>query len=504
MGTLDAVSLGALGFMGLYHIWLYCLRRREKAALYFGLLCLAFSMRTIARSELIPPLILPGLSRELSVALRYLGSSALLPLAASYVEKIYPDDVRFPVSRLAIAGWIAFTSLALTLGPNASSNVALYCEAFDLVVCALIMLVIIRAMRRKRFGSSTVALGCVPFLLSSLMEAHHVENFLRLRIFCQPATVILCFAQSWLLSARFAREMESTERLSTELALANKELLDLNHHLEERADMRTWELLESNRKLEAINTEIARMDEARRHLLANIAHDLRTPVTLIRGYAEAMLDGVIEGEENWKKYIELIRAKVDSLTILIEDLFELTQLEARKTTLDAETVDVLYLVEKLYKKHEADIREAGMVPRLALPELPCEKGPVYVSVDSDRIDRVLTNLYFNAIKFSPKGGEIVTGCSIGSKDATITVQDTGPGIPGEDLPFIFDRFYKSPRSRASTCGSGLGLSIAKEIVELHGGRIWVESTVGEGTTFFFTLPLVLSSDTHEKGPPPIT
>ncbi|NLA59951.1 MAG: hypothetical protein GX863_02475 [Firmicutes bacterium] len=498
MGTLDAAGLGALGFMGFCHTSLFLLRRREKPSLYFGLVCLAFSMRIISASQAISTRVFPGLSPELSITLRYISSSALLPLGAAYVENSFPDDVRFPVARFATAGWIAFLSFVLTLGPEPSSPVALFCGAFDLVICVFTLLVLIRAMKHRRFGSHAVALGSLAFLSYPLLDLPHFAGFLPWGRFFQPAIVILCFTQSCILSWRLARELESCERLSKELSLANKELLDLSHHLEERADLRTWELLESNRKLEAINSEIARMDEARRHLLANIAHDVRTPVTLIRGYAEAILDGVIEGEENWKKYIELIQSKVGSLTILIEDLFELTQLEARRTTLDAETVDVFDIIEKIYKKHEPDIKEAGMLPRLVLPDISGGKAPACVSVDPDRIDRVMSNLYFNAIKFSQRGGEIVTGCSIGPKEATITVQDKGPGIPEEDLPFIFDRFYKSPRSRASTSGSGLGLSIAKEIVELHGGRIWVESTVGEGTTFYFTLPLVLSSEPEEN------
>ncbi|MGI6667714.1 MAG: ATP-binding protein [Bacillota bacterium] len=486
----DASSFGALCFMGIYHICLFAQRRRDKSNLHFGLFCLAFSVRALFVGQKMAARVWPDLSWELEIALHYVASSALLPLAAAYVETSYPEDTRFSVTRFATAGWIAFASISLTTSPRTSTALALYYETFDAIICIFVLLVLVSATRNKRFGSQAMALGGLISMGSFALDFLYLEGLLHFGNFSQPGLVLLCFTQSYSLSVRFTRTMETVERLSEELSLTNKELIDLNRHLEERVDMRTSELLESNQKLEAINNEIARMDEARRHLLGNIAHDLRTPVTLIRGYAEAILDGVVEGQENQTKYLELMRAKVDSLTGLIEDLFELTQLESRRTAFNPQPVDVLDLIEKLYSKYEHDIERAGLTPRLVLPETHHGQAPSYVSADPDRIDRVLANLLFNAIKFSPKNGEIMVGCSVGPGEATVIVQDSGLGIPEGDIPFIFDRFYKSPRSRTSSAGSGLGLAIAKEIVALHNGRIWVESQLGKGTKICFTLPII--------------
>ncbi len=485
----DAASFGALSFMGIYHICLFTQRRGDKKNFYFGLLCVAFSARTVFVGQVMASRILPSLRWDQSLALQYFASSAILPLGAAYVEASYPDDVKFSVTRLATVGWIIFASISLTMSPMVSMRSTLYYEVFDFIVALFILSVLISAFRNRRSGSRTVALGCVVFMVSLLVDLLHYESMVRFSNFSQMGLVVLCFMQSYSLSVRFTEAMETVEHLSEQLSLMNKELTDLNRHLEERVDLRTTELLESNRKLEAINQEIARMDGARRQLLANIAHDLRTPVTLIGGYAEAILDGVIEGPKEQAKYLGLIRSKVADLTGLIEDLFELTQLESRRTAFDPQPVDVLDLIETLFTKYEHDIERAGLRPRLVLPELSGGGGPFYVNVDSDRIDRVLSNLLFNSAKFADKGTELVVGCSVSPKEAIVTVQDSGPGIAEEDIPFIFDRFYKSPRSRTGTPGSGLGLSIAKEIVALHNGRIWVESNLGEGSTFCFTLPL---------------
>ena len=178
---------------------------------------------------------------------------------------------------------------------------------------------------------------------------------------------------------------------------------------------------------------------------------------------------------------------VADLTRLIEDLLELNQLESRRTAFDPQHVDVLDLVEKLFSKYEHDIERAGLRPRLMLPESSGGEGRFYVNVDPDRIDRVLSNLIFNSAKFANKGGDLAVGCSVSPRRQRSPCVITGPESPKKTSVHLRQVLQVSEvkdcnaRKRAGAINS-------QEIVALHDGRIWVESKVGEGTTFYFTLP----------------
>lgn len=493
---IDMGSFGALGIMGIYNLCLFAKRKHDRSDLYFGLVCLAFSIRTLLMGQVILTLLFPRLSWAASIAVQYLFSSALLPLGIAYVETSYPDDVKIRVTPIATIVWLVFSAVSVTASPRVSTRVALCYVAFDVIICLFIFGILMRAVARKRPGAGAVAAGACVFVLAILVDMLYFQEILPIGNFSQLGLVFMCFMQSYALSVRFSGAFSEVEQLSKELASVNNDLTALNRHLESRVEERTAELLDSNRKLEAMNKEIARIEQSRKHLLANIAHDLRTPVTLIRGYSEAMLDGVVEGPEAKAKYLSLIRSKVEGLATLIENLFELTQLESRRTAFSPRIVDAVELIERLFRKYETDIEGAGLEPRLRLPD-PVSR-PACVNADTDHIDRVLSNLIYNAVKFTPKGGWVSVSCSyeypksganhMFPSAVVYRVQDNGPGIDEHDVPFIFDRFYKAPRARTSAAGSGLGLSIAKEIVELHGGRIWVESRKNEGSAFCFSLP----------------
>lgn len=269
-----------------------------------------------------------------------------------------------------------------------------------------------------------------------------------------------------------------------------------------------------------VEEDLLRIEKSRRHLLTNISHELRTPITSIQGYLEAMLDGVVAEPLRQWKYLKIIHSRVLALNRLIQDLFQLTQLESRQIAFNLYQIPVNNLLEHIYEKYEVDVKNAGL--NFAFENQALCESSVRVAVDPDRIEQVFANLIFNAIKHTPPGGSIAIGYEI-TADATqpsaiqgnlttdvniakniiseeqtrqnvlIKIKDTGSGIPQEDLPLIFERFYKGSKSRNSALGgSGLGLSIAKEIVEFHGGKIWAESKQGEGSTFCFTLPVCMS------------
>jgi len=230
---------------------------------------------------------------------------------------------------------------------------------------------------------------------------------------------------------------------------------------------------------------LEREEQLREDLMANIAHELRTPLSVIRGSLEAFLDGVYDlTDEN----IASVYQETILLERLVDDLRELSLAEAGKLRLEVQQ----FAPEALVSETANFFQAAAQTKKIDLvthsePELPTVRG------DFQRLKQVLHNLLSNALRYTPAGGriEISVRRLWGTPDQiAISVHDSGPGIPGQDLPHLFDRFYRGDTSRArSTGGSGLGLTIAKEIVEAHGGRIWAESRPGEGSTFTVTLPV---------------
>jgi signal transduction histidine kinase len=229
-------------------------------------------------------------------------------------------------------------------------------------------------------------------------------------------------------------------------------------------------------------TELRRLERLRRELTANVSHELRTPLTSIKGFAETLLGGAMRDEATGRRFLEIIDKEANRLVKLVDDLLDLSRLEDKRISLQLGPVEVGALVDETLTR----LRPLAGARTFELRAPPEE---VVALADRDRLSQVLTNLLDNAIKFTPDGGRITIAWRCTDGEVEISVSDSGPGIAEEDLPRIFERFYKADRARpAHPGGSGLGLAITKHIVEAHGGRIAVASAPGGGTTFTVTLP----------------
>jgi len=223
-------------------------------------------------------------------------------------------------------------------------------------------------------------------------------------------------------------------------------------------------------------TELRQSERLRRELTANVSHELRTPLTSIKGFTETLLDGAVRDEETCRRFLTIINSEADRLVKLVDDLLDLSQLESKRATLDLRPVDVAALVAYTVDK----LRPLAQYSGLRLDQ---------VTADRDRLEQVLTNLIDNALKYTPAGGRVDVRVVPSNGEVEISVSDTGKGIGPDDLPHVFERFYRADRSRTrGSGGTGLGLAIARHIVEAHGGHIRVRSLLDEGTTFLFTLP----------------
>ncbi|MDT3700453.1 MAG: ATP-binding protein [Thermincola sp.] len=276
---------------------------------------------------------------------------------------------------------------------------------------------------------------------------------------------------------------------SADLEAQNLSLRQANQALEEKVRELSSNLEQTNRKLEKIGEELSRLEKSRRNLLSNISHDLRSPMTSIQGYVDAIIDGLVEDPVKQRDYLLRVRNKITGLYRLTEELFRLTKLEARQVEFIQRLVPVAKLLQNIYERYKLEVSAGEIHYELTVPAEFTSQWPM-ILIDTDHLDRVFANLILNAVKFTPQGGTIILSCDLSGHDVVFKVTDTGAGIAEKDLPFIFDRFYMGSKARTSTAGgSGLGLTIAKEVVEYHGGSIWAESKPGEGSTLLIKLPV---------------
>jgi signal transduction histidine kinase len=253
--------------------------------------------------------------------------------------------------------------------------------------------------------------------------------------------------------------------------------------LSQRVEISTHdEIGELGRAFNKMTDRLARLEELRRDMVSDVAHELRTPLTNIRGYLEALQDGMIEPQ---RQVIDSLHEEAMLLNRLVDDLQELALAEAGQLHLERTPSDLAPLIRQAVAALRPQAEAAGVELHLDLSQsLPP------VQADPERIGQVLRNLLSNAITHTPEGGAVTVGADAGTTSVRVSVRDTGVGIAEKDLPYIFERFYRADKSRSrSTGGAGLGLAIARYLVEAHGGQITVESEPGVGSTFSFTLPL---------------
>jgi two-component system phosphate regulon sensor histidine kinase PhoR len=230
-------------------------------------------------------------------------------------------------------------------------------------------------------------------------------------------------------------------------------------------------------------TQIQQLETVRQDFISNISHELRTPLASLKALTETLQEGALDDPPAAHRFLERMQTEVDSLSLMVSELLELSRIESGRVPLHITTVQPCEILSQAVDR----LRLQAERSRLSL-STKCSDDIPDISADAKRLEQVLVNLLHNAIKFTPEGGAIEARAQDRENRVIFSIEDTGVGIPSEDLLRIFERFYKSDRSRSST-GTGLGLAIARHLVEAHGGNIWVESAEGEGSIFSFSIPI---------------
>jgi len=285
--------------------------------------------------------------------------------------------------------------------------------------------------------------------------------------------VPLAAAVSYFFSARLTRRLKAMNRAALKFAKG-----DFSERLAVRSNDEIGQL---SRSLNYMADELATLEDTRRAFLANVSHDMRSPLTSINGFVSALLDGAVPPEKE-RHYLKLVKDSAERMLKLIEDLLDIARIEAGQFRIEKVRFNLTERIrqtaarmEPLFKQYHIGI------------QMEDSGEDVYVRADPDRIDQVMTNLLQNAAHHSPPGSEVRVTVARTSETVTITVSDSGSGMTEEELSRMWDRFYKGDKARSKKTGAGIGLSIVKHILDLHGSEVRAESAPGRGTTIRFTL-----------------
>lgn len=230
--------------------------------------------------------------------------------------------------------------------------------------------------------------------------------------------------------------------------------------------------------------ELKKLEEFRKEFVANVSHELKTPLFAAQGFIHTLLDGAMADKQVREKFLKKAARSLDGLDSLVQDLLTLSQMETGDIKMKFDSFDLVPVCAEVVEQLEGKARKKDIRLRLNDP-----KQKLIVYADEQRILQVITNLVSNGVSYTPDGGEVTISFDVGKKNVTTFVTDTGEGIPAEHLPRIFERFYRVEKSRSREGGgTGLGLAIVKHILEGHSTKADVESTVGKGSTFSFKLP----------------
>jgi signal transduction histidine kinase len=325
----------------------------------------------------------------------------------------------------------------------------------------------------------------ISYLISSILTFFNVWLTARLMFASQHdlllATVLLLFAGGMAMVLGYFLSSTITERITLLQQAANR-LAKGDRQARINVSGRD-EVSELSNAFNRMADQLQEAEQNRADLIAWVSHDLQTPLTSIQAILEALKDGVVEDHQAQQRYLATAQREVRSLSDLIDDLFQLAKIDAGGLTLDYSDNSLSDLIsDTLESFSHVAVKENIQLEGSVQPGI----DPLYM--DAQLIGRVLNNLVSNALQFTPSGGEVKIEAKWEEGEIEVRIRDTGEGIQAKDLPHIFESFYRGEKSRSrKTGGAGLGLAISKGIIQAHGGKIWVESTPGEGTSFIFRL-----------------
>ncbi|WP_431030536.1 sensor histidine kinase [Lysinibacillus sp. LZ02] len=489
--TMKLTLVGSLLMMTIFYFFTYFFRRTNVVALLFSGLCLMFSIRLSVTDGYILRYYIPEDAFYTVYTLEYLSTSLGMLLLIQYISHIFPNETHSLISKILMYISAFYSLFFLVTPPDVFTyTIKFHFANMMIVILYHIVYVFPLAIYRKRKWAWANFITSLFVILSlfndwlyyivgtSTILLHYVSVFLFFLV--QIVTV--------------AHQMANAHR---RLEVVSQELTYLNANLEHMVDERTKELHELNDELAASNEKLKNVAVSRRKLLANISHDIGTPMQSALGFVEMLSGGLIR--ENQEKYLHIVLNKLLFMKKLTDDLFDLVKLEENQITYQFTDENAEHFYNSIQQQFMHDFLKSDLTfIAEPFPQL-YHHEQAYINMDVFRMNQVIQNLLQNAIKFTPAGGAIRIRAEIQRDDEHIIfhIADSGIGMDKEQLSKVFKRFYKADEARLTANGGmGLGLCIAKEITLAHHGDILASSEKDKGSIFSIILPVEIKTDPY--------
>ncbi|MCT2537045.1 ATP-binding protein [Aquibacillus koreensis] len=476
---LKLFTIGALCVMGLYHFIIFLKRRSELALLFVGLSSLSLAFRTLTVTEYVVKPLTQLIGWESLVRMEYLSEIIFFICMVLSIKCLFPKETHR--SMVIVAVFVSATLFSIILfTPSQVFTSMLPYHMFLLVAVAsyFVFFVGTLAIIREKEGAILHLVGALAIVFAVLNDVLNSLMIIQSIPMIEYAYILFIMLQAVIVSNQYTR-------LFKENVTLNDQLTDLNDSLEEKIDERTETIHKKNQ-------ELVEMQHTRTRLLANIAHDIGTPIVGMHTYLKIVKEGKVKLED--AGFLDQMLDKLSYIRKLNNDLFDLSKLESHKLFFRKEMLPVNKYFKGLFQSLQEEVFDEKASIHINRFETKIEGKEAFVYLDKWRIRQVLQNYIDNALKFNDSDQcSIELNCYIQSYEHShrviIEVSDNGVGIAEEEIPYIFGRFYK--KWEGNVQGSGLGLAIVKEIIEQHDGQVGVKSKRGEGSCFFFSLPVSL-------------
>jgi signal transduction histidine kinase/serine phosphatase RsbU (regulator of sigma subunit) len=479
------ITFGILVMMILYHLFLWLARREDMASLFFAGICIALMCRSVYLTN-ITALMFPEID---SFNIHNKFSFISLPLAifflSTFYASLFPDEfykkIVFICQSVGVAGFIiiAVTSVRIF------SKLMVFFEIFIFLELVWIIVSIVRAFIRKKGEAWIILLGMILFFIAVTNDLFFAFGLINTGFYSQAGFITLIFAQSTALSLRFARTYRIADHLSKNL----QEEVDIKTR---DLSIRTTEAEEAKKEIEIANEKLREMDNYKNIFFQNITHEFRTPLTIIIGYIENVLEITdFDRQPTLRKKYQVVLSNAYRLLRLINQLLDLSKIDANMMRLKESHCDIV----KLLRSITISFEPAAKKKRIEYDAV-FDTDSAVVLCDREKIELIFYNLLSNAFKFTGSYGSVHIAVSTSGGRIIVSVKDTGPGIEENMIQKVFERFYQADSTTTRKHeGTGIGLSIVREYVDMHNGEIEVRSVKGEGSEFIVTLPL-READNH--------